>query len=50
MDVTAGVPDPVWILLFMTIAHDIFSPPMHNLWSRILRQVVLAPGSISLLC
>ncbi|UTM57000.1 TIGR03899 family protein [Photobacterium sp. CCB-ST2H9] len=48
LDETAGEPDPDWIHLFMTIAQDIFSPPMQKLWSRILRQEVLAPGSISL--
>lgn len=47
-DETAGEPDPDWIHHFITIAQDIYSPSMQKLWSRILRQEIITPGSISL--
>jgi len=48
LDETAGEPDPDWIHHFMTIAQNIYSPSMQKLWSRILRQEIITPGSISL--
>ncbi|MEI8596717.1 TIGR03899 family protein [Photobacterium sp. Hal280] len=47
-DETAGEPDPDWIHHFMTIAQNIYSPAMQKLWSRILRQEIINPGSVSL--
>ncbi|MDO6707673.1 TIGR03899 family protein [Photobacterium sp. 1_MG-2023] len=48
LDETAGEPDPDWMHHFIAITQDIYSPPMQKLWSRILRQEVISPGSISL--
>ena len=40
--------DPDWLNYFTTIAQTIRNNSMQQLWSRILRQEFLAPGSVSL--
>ncbi|WEM42050.1 TIGR03899 family protein [Photobacterium sp. DA100] len=40
--------DPDWLSHFTSIAQDIRNSSMQQLWSRILRQEFLSPGSVSL--
>ena len=47
-DETAGEPDPDWLYHFITIAKNIRGTSMQKLWSRILKQEVISPGSTSL--
>lgn len=44
----SGEPDPDWLSHFFSIAKRIRNPSMQRLWSRILKQECLLPGSISI--
>lgn len=47
-DETAGDPDPDWLYHFISIAKHIHSASMQKLWSRVLKQEIISPGSTSL--
>ncbi|WP_299019277.1 TIGR03899 family protein [uncultured Photobacterium sp.] len=47
-DETAGDPDPDWLYHFSCLARNIRNASMQKLWSRILKQEIISPGSTSL--
>ncbi|ELR63204.1 hypothetical protein C942_03993 [Photobacterium marinum] len=47
-DETAGEPDPDWLYHFSSLAKNIRNASMQKLWSRILKQEIISPGSTSL--
>ncbi|MCG7588801.1 TIGR03899 family protein [Photobacterium sp. OFAV2-7] len=47
-DETAGEPDPDWLYHFISIAKHIRGASMQKLWSRVLKQEIITPGSTSL--
>lgn len=47
-DETSGDPDPDWLYHFISIAKNIHNASMQKLWSRILKQEIIFPGSTSL--
>ena len=47
-DETAGEPDPDWLHHYISIAKNIRGASMQKLWSRILKQEIISPGSTSL--
>ncbi|MGF1731848.1 TIGR03899 family protein [Photobacterium kasasachensis] len=47
-DETAGEPDPDWLYHFISIAKHIRGKSMQKLWSRVLKQEIITPGSTSL--
>lgn len=47
-DETAGDPDPDWLHHYISIAQNIRGASMQKLWSRILKQEIISPGSTSL--
>lgn len=47
-DERAGEPDPDWLYHFISIAKHIRGASMQKLWSRVLKQEIIIPGSTSL--
>ncbi|MBL4830576.1 MAG: TIGR03899 family protein [Aliivibrio sp.] len=47
-DETAGDPDQDWLYRFFDMAQDIHDSSMQKLWSQVLKQEVVTPGSTSL--
>ncbi|MEC6798342.1 TIGR03899 family protein [Photobacterium sp. S4TG1] len=45
---TTTEPDPDWLVRFINMAKQVYSPSMQKLWAQILKKELIYPGSTSL--
>lgn len=45
---TTTEPDPDWLVRFIKMAKQVYSPSMQKIWSRILKNELIRPGTTSL--